>query len=112
MAATREVNPDPEDEGTTDFAVANRFTLVRHHAYIYGGDKHFEQALQVQVVSTAREVTRVKKADGVLFDTYAEAQALVNAAHNAADGGDLLGAFSTKVIGEAPIYVPVRKAVA
>jgi hypothetical protein len=50
-----------------------KYTAVMHSAGAYAGDPQFTSALEEAAVSTHAEMRKVKKAGGVLFDTYTEA---------------------------------------
>jgi hypothetical protein len=105
----------PEVEETDDELVDKErvFTLVEHHAAVYGGYTEMARRVQVVPVESLRIKARVEKANGVIFCTYAEAEALVAKANSYAEKNQkLAGTFSSKVIGEARVYVPKREAVA
>lgn len=54
--------------------MAEVYTVVQHSGYGYGGKPAFERGLETRNLTTKGEATRVTKAGGLVFDSYAEAE--------------------------------------
>lgn len=50
-----------------------KWTLVQHSAYGYKGDGMFRRAVEERQLESQREVNRVLKAGGLIFDDYGAA---------------------------------------
>jgi len=88
----------------------SQFTLVRHSAYAVGGNRDFEDAVDVCELS-GDQAYRVRAAGGVVFATLETAQAAANNANypNGATRSppSAPGYFSSLRIGAAEIYIPL-----
>ncbi len=47
-----------------------KYTLVQHSGYGYAGKEGFKQGLEIRSVHTKKDESIVRKAGGVLFDSY------------------------------------------
>ena len=88
----------------------SQFTLVRHSAYAVGGNRDFEDAVDVCELS-GDQAYRVRAAGGVVFATLAAAQTAASN-NNYPNGAThsppkAPGHFSSLRIGGAEIYIPL-----
>ena len=90
--------------------VPKRYTVVQHSGFGYAGDETWEQGLEIRSVDTKAEQDLVRKADGVLFDTYHEADEFIERAMYPENYQGLIpkaqGEFSDKEIDQLRIYIP------
>lgn len=88
-------------------------TVVQHSGYGYKGDPQFIKGLESRTVDTRATLDRVKKAGGVLFHSYAQAEdyCMEEMYRTAPPGAFTLtpqapGEFSDRVVDGLRIYVP------
>jgi hypothetical protein len=91
-----------------------RWTAVQHSAFGYEGDFTFMNGLETRRVTTLPEMTKVIKANGVLFDTYEAAEAYVEAEMYPPSSPHFLvpyarGTFADVMIDQLSVYVPVAE---
>lgn len=91
------------------------WTIVQHSGYGYGGKDGFYHATETRKINTNQELTRVKKAGGLVFDNYQEATDFSDKA-NYPEGTvgiypKARGTFSSEKIDGLYIYIPVRNVV-
>ena len=87
----------------------SQYTLVRHSGYAAGGNRDFEDAVQVCELN-AHQVYLVRASGGALFATQEAAQRAASS-NNYPNGAthappNVSGYFSSLRIGGAEIYVP------
>lgn len=87
-----------------------KYTLVQHSGFGYGGDRQFMMAVELRQVD-GRQIESVKKAGGVLFSTYTEADEAEQSENYPSDVKGLipcvLGSFHTKSkIDDLKVYIP------
>jgi hypothetical protein len=97
------------------YLTEEKWTIVQHSGFGYAGKEGFKQATETRKISTAGELKIVKRAGGVLFSTYREAEEFSEKA-NYPDGYNSLypavkGTFSSKKVDGLAIYVPFKVAV-
>jgi hypothetical protein len=46
------------------------YTIVQHSGFGYGGNTQFEKALETRHVSTQRDAEAIRRAGGIVFQTY------------------------------------------
>lgn len=103
-------DPEADDEPT---GRVTYFTLTEVDAWVYAKAAAFARRVQVTPITLPREMQRVVRNNGVLFDSWPDATQLANAANKRAEAeGDLAGHWSSKTIGARRIYIPLREAVA
>lgn len=88
------------------------WTIVQHSKYQDGVNPAYAKSLEVREIP-AGGVDRVKQADGVVFEDYAEAvrRAEVWEAPNSGESflyGDAAGTFADERVDGLRVYVPVR----
>lgn len=90
-----------------------QFTIVQHSACGYRGDPLWSRAVETRTVNTASEARKVNAAGGMLFDTYHEAAIFEDRINTDGPGmyPAVKGAFSTEMIDDLRIYIPVRSVV-
>lgn len=90
-------------------------TIVQHSGFGYAGKPGFEFGLETRILHTKAELAIVRKADGLVFNNYNEAEDFCEEAMYPSDNPGLVptakGTFSDKEIDGLRIYVPVRKVV-
>lgn len=88
----------------------DKYTVVQHSGFGYGGKTGFKQGLEVRAVTRQAEVRKVEKAGGILFDSYAEADKFCD---EATEGPGIYpqakGNFAREAIDGLRIYIPVRE---
>lgn len=89
------------------------WTIVQHSGYGYANKPGFERGLETRHITTATERNTVKKAGGLLLDSYVEAEALAMEQMYPEDGSGGLyplagGSFSTVQIDSLAIWLPPR----
>jgi hypothetical protein len=92
----------------------SQYTVVQHSGYGYGGDELFEAGLESRELHAASEIARVRKAGGMLFPSYLEAEDFAEKAMYPEGSGIVpaaKGTFAEAKIDGLRIYVPVRVAV-
>lgn len=96
--------------------VPEQWTLVQHSGYGYAGKPGFKQGLEPRSVTRKVQADLVRREGGLLFDNYMEANEM---AHNLQypEGYDGMypmfrGTFSTHVIDDLKIAIPLREIVA
>lgn len=91
-----------------------QYTLVQHSGFGYSGDPTFEQGLESRVVTPA-QAKRVSAAWGVLFPSYAEAEAAAESWQYPLGYEGLVpaarGTFAALKIDGLSVYQPVRAVV-
>jgi len=55
-------------------AIPTSWTIVQHSAFGYKNNPQFEQGLETRPVRTVWEKARVEAAQGILFNSYREAE--------------------------------------
>lgn len=91
---------------------ATKYTLVQHSGYGYGGKLGFRLAVEVRQIE-GKEIERVEKAGGVLFDTFREADEAENR-ENYPPGVEgiyprVRGRFHKTKVDQLAIYLPDPK---
>jgi hypothetical protein len=100
-----------------------KWTIVQHSGYGYAGKPGFEHAVETRMLATVAEQRRAKKAGGLLFDSWKEAEDFAEGANHPPDHeeialkGELLsglhpaakGTFSKLLVDGLAIYIPVRE---
>lgn len=51
-----------------------KFVIVQHSGYGYAGKEEFELGLESRSITTKAELTRVIRADGIVFNDYSAAE--------------------------------------
>lgn len=86
-------------------------TVVQHSGCGYSGNPQFEKGLEPRHVATKADANRVKIAGGLLFESYAEADAFCDKAMYPEGYGGLTpnaqGSFSDQEIDGLKIYIPL-----
>lgn len=92
-----------------------KYTLVQHSGFGYAGKPGFEHGVESRTLTTQGEVTKVRKAGGLIFDSGFEADEMEEKI-NYGESTSMLypnakGTFSTEKIDGLAIYIPVREVV-
>lgn len=93
----------------------DKWTIVQHSGFGYGGEPGFEQAVETRQVSSKKEQQLVEKEHGILFNTYTEACDFEDNANDPSDDQSLYprakGSFSAKTIDGLRIYIPATQVI-
>lgn len=93
----------------------SQWTIVQHSAYGYGDDASFAQGLETREVRTAEDQKMVAEANGLLFNSYADADTFADKAMYPEGTSGLYpnaqGTFAGDEIDGLAIYVPVRQVI-
>lgn len=90
--------------------MVTKYTVVQHSGYGYGDKPAFEKGLQATAVDTVAEQRTVKRAGGLLFDTYTDAETYcdremypegVTGLHP-----QVSGSFGEVTVNELRVYIP------
>jgi hypothetical protein len=84
----------------------NKWTVVQHSGYAYGGKPGFEQGLETYQLMTAAELRRVQAAAGLLFDSWTAADTYGDNAVGRGLYPAAPGTFSDKTVNGQRIYLP------
>jgi len=89
-----------------------KYTLVQHSGFGYAGDRQFMKAVELRPVE-GRQIEAVKKAGGLLFDTYEQADKAEQSENYPPDVNGLipccLGTFHRSTVDKLKVYVPKSK---
>ena len=89
-----------------------KYTGVRHDAH-YRGDNRFSRCVVHGAITTDKELERVQKAGGVIFDDYSEADDWFYKVNYIGGGLGLIakanGSFSKSKLDGQHIYVPAKE---
>lgn len=89
-----------------------KYTLVRHSAWTVKRDPCFEHAVELASLDYQRQIDAVKRAGGVLFDSYQAAADAEYRANYPEDAGDMgiiphvRGTFARAALSGRRVYVP------
>jgi hypothetical protein len=90
--------------------MSEKYTLVQHSGYNAGGNPQFSMSVEAVSVSTREEERAVKRAGGVLFDSFDEASDQEERENYPPEVAWLIpyvrGSFSKVRHDGSPIYLP------
>ena len=91
--------------------VPQRWTIVQHSGFGYGGHASFERGVESRRVDTQEDQIKVVKAGGLLFETYEKAEGYVDEEPYLGQDVKSLcpcvqGTFSEHKIDNLRIYIP------
>lgn len=88
------------------------WTVVQHSGYVVSGNLQFERGLESRMLLTKKEVERVYKAGGIVFNDYNDAEDFAYDEMYTEDNETLIpkakGKFSSLKIQGQRIYIPRR----
>jgi len=87
-----------------------KWTLVQHSGYGYAAKPAFKLGVETRQVEGAKEIERVRRAGGMLFDSYGEAedQADIENYPKGYEGLEprVLGTFADAEVDQLRVYIP------
>lgn len=94
-------------------AAIMKWTLVRHSAWTVKRDPQFKEAVQMATLTSAKEVAKVERVGGLVFDDYKDADDREYAENYKVSNVKGLiprvpGSFVRATVGGAEIYIPRR----
>jgi hypothetical protein len=91
----------------------DKWTLVQHSGFGYGGNPEFRKAVETRSLSKAAEVKKVKAAGGVVLDSYGSASDREFDENYPEEVQGLVphcrGTFAKTEIDGLKIYIPAEK---
>lgn len=90
-----------------------QWTIVQHSAFGYKQNPQFERAVETRQIQNSAEAIRVRRAHGLIFNSYKEAEDFTEKANYPADMDsksiipNVQGKFSVWMIDGLKIYIPV-----
>jgi len=90
------------------------YTLVQHSGFGYAGKPGFKQAVEMRMLTRKGQIEKVRKAGGMLFDSYAAASDAADTENYPEEVQGLYprarGTFARFVVDGLHVYIPSRGA--
>lgn len=88
------------------------WTLVQHSGFGYGGKSEFAKAVEVRNICSRSMENRVRKAGGMIFESYlaaSDAEDKINGVTGDRPFLQAAGRFSDERLDNLPIYIPATE---